>query len=45
VERLTHYRDHYTEDSAHLEQVLATAQETPESNGLMRKFVDRILLP
>jgi GMP synthase (glutamine-hydrolysing) len=44
VERLTHYRDHYTEDAAHLEHVLATAQETPESNGLMRKFVDRVLL-
>jgi GMP synthase (glutamine-hydrolysing) len=44
VERLTHYRDHYTEDATHLEQVLATAQETPESNGLMRKFVDRVLL-
>ncbi|ANG65386.1 aminotransferase [Marinobacterium aestuarii] len=44
VERLTHYRDHYTEDAGHLEQVLTTAQETPESNGLMRKFVDRILL-
>ncbi len=44
VERLTHYRDHYTEDADHLNQVLATAQETPESNGLMRKFVDRVLL-
>lgn len=44
VERLTHYRAHYTDGAEHLEQVLATAQETPISNGLMRKFVDRVLL-
>ncbi|GGO88212.1 aminotransferase [Marinobacterium nitratireducens] len=44
VERLTHYRAHYTDGDDHLGKVLATAQETPESNGLMRKFVDRVLL-
>ena len=44
VERLTHYRDHYTEDAAHLQQVLETAQETPVSNDLVRKFLDRVLL-
>lgn len=44
VERLTHYRAHYTDGDDHLEQVLANAVETPESNGLMRKFVDRVLL-
>ncbi len=44
VERLTHYRAHYTEDADHLDQVLEMAQETPESNGLMGKFVDRVLL-
>ncbi|NVK42903.1 MAG: gamma-glutamyl-gamma-aminobutyrate hydrolase family protein [Oceanospirillaceae bacterium] len=44
VERLTHYRAHYTDGDDHLGEVLASAQETPESNGLMRKFVDRVLL-
>ncbi|MBS93294.1 MAG: aminotransferase [Chromatiales bacterium] len=44
VERLTHYKEHYTDDDAHLQAVLDSAQETPESNDLMRKFVDRVLL-
>ncbi len=44
VERLTYYKDKYTDDAAHLQQVLDTAQETPESNGLVRKFVERVLL-
>ncbi|MFC6671008.1 type 1 glutamine amidotransferase [Marinobacterium aestuariivivens] len=44
VERLTHYRAHYTDGDDHLGQVLTSAEETPESNGLMRKFVDRVLL-
>jgi len=44
VERLTYYKEHYTDDDAHLQAVLDSAQETPESNDLMRKFVDRVLL-
>lgn len=44
VERLTHYRAHYTDGDDHLGQVLDEAVETPESNHLMRKFVDRIVL-
>jgi GMP synthase (glutamine-hydrolysing) len=43
VERLTIFRDQYTEGAEHLEEVLASAVETPESNGLVRKFVERIL--
>lgn len=44
VERLTIYKSHYTEGDHHLDQVLSSAQETPESNALVRKFVDRILI-
>jgi len=44
VERLTFYKAHYTDGDSQLDQVLASAVETPESNVLMRKFVDRVLL-
>ncbi|MDJ0786150.1 MAG: type 1 glutamine amidotransferase [Myxococcota bacterium] len=44
IERLTHFKDAYTEDDAHLKRVLDAARETPESNHLVTKFVDRILL-
>lgn len=44
VERLTIYKDHYTGGDDHLDEVLKRAEETPESNILVRKFVDRILL-
>jgi GMP synthase (glutamine-hydrolysing) len=45
VSRLSVYRESYTRDRAHLDSVLANAVETPESNALMRKFVDRIIRP
>lgn len=44
VERLTFYKEKYTDGDGHLDQVLSSAQETPESNALMGKFVQRILL-
>lgn len=44
VERLTYYKSHYTDGDDHLDKVLATAVETPDSNGLMTAFVDRVLL-
>ena len=44
VERLTIYKNHYTEGDQHLDEVLSSSKETPESNALVRKFVDRILL-
>ncbi|SER11225.1 GMP synthase (glutamine-hydrolysing) [Amphritea atlantica] len=44
IERLTFYKSHYTEGDGQLEQVLSSAVETPESNILVRKFVDRVLL-
>jgi GMP synthase (glutamine-hydrolysing) len=44
VERLTIYKQKYTKDDAHLDQVLSSAQETPESNILVEKFIKRVLL-
>lgn len=43
VSRLTTYKEAYTDGEDHLQQVLDTAVETPESNALMGKFVDRVL--
>lgn len=44
VERLTIYQRHYTRDADHLQRILNAARQTPESNALLRKFVDRVLL-
>ncbi|MFT5720773.1 MAG: GMP synthase (glutamine-hydrolyzing) [Motiliproteus sp.] len=44
VKRLTIFKDQYTDGDDHLQQVLDNAVETPESNGLLRKFVDRVLM-
>ncbi len=44
VERLTVFKGHYTEGDEHLEQVLSSAQETPASNDLVRKFIDRVVV-
>lgn len=42
--RIQRYKSQYLENDAHLEQILATLCETPESNQLISKFVDRVLL-
>lgn len=44
VERLTYYKARYTEGDGQLGKVLDRAQETPQSNALMAKFVQRVLL-
>ncbi|MBV1908095.1 MAG: type 1 glutamine amidotransferase [Kangiellaceae bacterium] len=44
VKRLTLYKENYTNGSEQLSQVLSSAEETPESNALVRKFVERILI-
>ncbi len=44
VERLTFYQQNYTEGADHLKQVLDAAVETPLSNALLARFVDRVLL-
>jgi GMP synthase (glutamine-hydrolysing) len=43
VERLTIFKDQYTEGDDHLDEVLSAAVETPESNHLVRKFTERVL--
>ncbi|SHI02208.1 glutamine amidotransferase-related protein [Ferrimonas marina] len=44
IERLTQFAHHYTDGEDHLREVLDSAQETPLSNDLLRRFVDRVLL-
>ena len=44
IDRLTLYKKKYTDDDGHLARILANAEETPESNKLVGKFVDRVLL-
>ena len=44
VERLTVFKEHYTDGDEHLQRVLDDACETPESNRLVTQFVDRVLL-
>lgn len=44
VERLTFYKNEYTDGDDHLNTVLEQAVETPDSNHLLAKFVDRVLL-
>lgn len=44
VERLTVYQKQYTENPAHLQRILNAAEETPESNILLRKFVERAII-
>lgn len=44
VERLTIFKAHYTDGDNHLDDVLNATVETPESNALVRMFVDNVLL-
>jgi GMP synthase (glutamine-hydrolysing) len=42
--RIQRYQDRYLKDDDHLQQILASLQDTPEANQLIAKFVDRVLL-
>ncbi len=44
IDRLTLFKAKYTDGDGHLQKVLDSAQETPESNNLLKKFVDRVLV-
>ena len=44
VARLTIYKSQYTDGDDHLDEILSSAVETPESNTLVRKFAERVLL-
>ncbi len=43
IERLTIFKAQYTDGDDHLDAVLNSAVETPESNALVGKFVARVL--
>jgi len=43
IERLTTYKSTYTEDDRQLNEVLASAVVTPESNKLLQRFVEQVL--
>ena len=43
ISRLTIYQENYTEDRNHLDEVLNSSVDTPESNALIGKFVERAL--
>ncbi|MBT8422818.1 MAG: C26 family cysteine hydrolase domain-containing family [Gammaproteobacteria bacterium] len=43
IERLTHFKDQYTEGDDQLQHVIAGLKETPDSNALVRRFVERVL--
>lgn len=43
VERLGVFRDQYTEHDDHYERTTSRFKETPESNALVRKFIERVL--
>jgi GMP synthase (glutamine-hydrolysing) len=42
--RITRYRDRYLDSHDMLQDILDNLQETPESNNLIQKFVDRVIL-
>ncbi|GAA4889707.1 glutamine amidotransferase-related protein [Ferrimonas pelagia] len=44
IQRLTQFASHYTDGAEHLHAVLDSAVDTPWSNALLRRFVDRVLL-
>lgn len=44
VTRITRYQSRYLDNDDHLSKILQNLQETPVSNQLIEKFVDRVLL-
>lgn len=43
IERLTHYKDKYTNSDSHLQEIIDSVSDTPESNFLLKKFVDYLI--
>lgn len=43
IERLTLFKDKYTDSEAHLQKVIDGVQDTPESNDLLKKFIDYVV--
>lgn len=43
VDRLAYYQSQYTENPEHYQEVIDSTVETPESNDLVRKFIERVI--
>ena len=43
IDRLAYYQAQYTENPGHYQEIIDSTVETPESNDLVRKFVQRIV--
>ncbi len=44
IERLNVYKEKYTQDPTHLNKILESIEETPESNQLVQNFVVNVLI-
>lgn len=45
ITRITRYKDRYLDDDGALQKIIDECKDTPEANEIIRKFVDRIILP
>jgi GMP synthase (glutamine-hydrolysing) len=45
INRLGFYRDKYTDGDDHYNDIISDISETPESNILVAKFIERVVLP
>lgn len=45
IERLTAFKDKYTDNDAHLHDIISSVNDTPESNVLLHKFIDYVISP
>jgi len=43
IERLTAFKDRYTTDDGHLQEIFDNIEDTPESNILIKKFIDYVV--
>lgn len=43
VERLTAFKDKYTDSDEQLNEIICSVRETPESNILLKKFIDYVI--
>ncbi len=44
IDRLSVYKDQYVQNDDDYQDVIRAFRETPDSNGIVRKFIDRVLL-
>ncbi len=44
IARITRYKDRYLDGDGHLQKIIDSCQETPQSNQLIENFIDKIIL-